>query len=358
MKNLFRLVPAILLGLFVFSSCSEETKEIRSNDPIEVSFNLNMSDIMSRPVETPDDDNTQLVCPDPDQWYNGEYQAAITIRLFDDPEKEETFLVDLIKRNDGKVVTENLLLVNPGEGKHTLQKILIIKKGEPENVIFATVHHSSKYNSHVEEEFWMPMDLEFGENIGSFEKMVIPISLLCAMYDEAPDFGFAIWGLNFVKVTCLHYIVDIPEDFCNRNSQDIVGDSELELCKKVLNNKQEEIQLVHTGFSTAGKPGEFCFNDQGSILDENEIYILKLYIPSKANAQVIISDTISLPQMYDYKCSGLWETPLGNPTTDGVIHFDLYNTDLTQVGPVNPVNAGCNNPWTPTVIKAAECDER
>lgn len=360
-------MPALFLGLGLFSSCSEE-KDAMEDQNMEVSFELNLSDMVTRTlVDQPKtDDDTDIACPEPDDtgsWFvEGKYAAHIEIALNGGSVLTPYEPVKLIRKSDGSIVTDKIMLVKPiSGGKHQLAKLFIYNNDstDPEfgKVIYSSVGNGSKYESHVLPEHVLPMDLMFEENLLTSKKPIIPVSLLCAVYDEAPDFGFAIWGLNFVKVVCFDYVVDIPEDFCDRNSQDIVGSSDLVLVKKIKNDKGEEVELTHQGSSSDGQKGTICFNDQGNIDDANESYTLTLYIPNKTNPQVIVSGTMTLEQMYGYKCSGFWEVPEGAAADKGVIHFDLYETDLTKTGPVFHNGAICEepSPWALYVTKPYEC---
>ncbi|MEG1587261.1 MAG: hypothetical protein RR346_10340, partial [Bacteroidales bacterium] len=281
------------------------------------------------------DDDAEIVCPEPDNtasWFKPEkHRAHIEMELFGTT--PVTFdNVKLIRKPDGSIVTDKIMITKPQEGgKHVLTKLLVID--DENNVLFSSVCSGSKFESHVIPEHLMPMDLEFEDELISFQKPIIPVSVLCAVYDEAPDFGFAIWGLNFVKVVCLDYVVNMPENPCMENTQDIVGSSEIELIKVIKKGENmEDYTMTHTGASSNGQKGTICFNDQGNIPDDQEIYTLNLYIPNKANYKVKISGVLTLDQLYNYKKSGFWEVPAGSPSGNGVLHFDLYKTLLTEGG--------------------------
>lgn len=366
MKKLLFWLPALFLGLGFFAACTDD-KEAAIEDPsVEVSFALNVSDLISRSGEYEVDTNEP--CPEPDNWdpASGGYQAHVFLTLADGTPKE--YHVGLIKQTNGLVVTDKIMLVKPVSGVHKLEKLLISKPGytpaDPEKVVFSSVHNTSKYRSHVDPDHLMPMELDFTPGkLAVTAKPIIPVSVLCAINDKPEDFGFAIWGLNFVKVICLNYTVNVPADPCVTNSQDIVGNTHLTLIKETRTDEQSSDWkpfLTHIGSSSDGQRGEICFNDQGNILDINERYHLILEVFYQNGQKVVLESTLTMEQIYAYKCSGFWMIPEG--ATSGLLHFDLYKADLTnqeQVPwPQEAYGEACNesDKWVLSVTSPYLCE--
>lgn len=354
MKKSFLGIFLFLLGIGFLTACSEDKKEILDNAKMEVAFDLNISNLFvpTSETQTIGNDRLQKAYPNPEKWLNDEYIAYITIWLFDDPNKEQTYPAAIRISPDHRILTDTIMLINPGVGKHTLQKIVVSRKDSPEQVLFATIHTDSPYYSLVPTETLMPADLKLGGALTLFGKPIIPVSLLYAAHSKATDFGFAVWGVNCVKVICLDYVTNMPADGYAPGNAEMVASSDLLVFRKSGDNQEEAIEFIHEGKSWDGRAGTICFNRYQDNIHENDYYILKLFIPNKTAPQLIIADTLTLAQICDYKNSGFWSTSEENNGEEGFIHFNLCHTDLTHPGPVNPVNKGNDHAWTPTIIQS------
>ena len=412
MKKSFIYLSSAFLAASLFSSCSEDKSENLIQDEssyVNLSFSLSTSDMKTRTVvDSSDDDSdaTGLCWTDDindfdfDKILNNEdgYTYEARIKMYYNVEKSQTdyssytsdeFYVPIKMLNiddDGpKAVTDEFSLIKPADGyKHVVDRILIVQKnGSTENVAFSTVKEGSNYATHVREDHWMPIDMYVGKDteekgikLNDLAKEPIEISLLCAAEDKAPNFGYAIWTPNFVRVVCIPYSVNVKNDPCNSASQDIYGITSIKIFREFEDTSIQDEEnlnkytLSHEGSTTASnRIGKICFSDQGTTPNDEEVYTLQLTIDFESGKQAIIEGQIPLESLWNYKKSGYWEIPKGSTTTDGYIHFNFFNQDLTQVGPLEPLftydNVGDSEEeaaeankylWNLSVVTAVDCE--
>ena len=128
---------------------------------------------------------------------------------------------------------------------------------------------------------YIGVETEDGVNISETEKEPIEISVICAVEDKAPNFGYSFWNTNFVRIVTLNYSVNVKEDPCDTYSKDTYGITDLKLYRgfkseNILTNKVDSFTLLHESSTTAiNRLGTITFSDQGNTNKDEEIYYLQ-----------------------------------------------------------------------------------
>ena len=344
MKKLLKLL-CCFAAVGLMASCSSQEDEIAtpSGENMEFSMLVSLPDIDTRagqgdcedcePQPNPNptdpstgDDGNNLKCINPNNWVVENYRANITIQLFGDPNREESIMVDLFELEDGSIVTDRISLVNPGNrGDHKLVNMTIVKKNNPSMVLYSAVGEDSKYKVFVKEDHLLPMNLAFGSILNNFQKPVIPITLICAVHNTAPDFGFAIWDLNVVKIKCRSYVANMPADIMDGcGSLDVVANTVL----KATYYACEEDWMTTPFMSKSGIVdgeyvlGQFCNTITANCDYENQMTSLVIVFTNPAGQSVTFERVFNLNELNLF-LDRYSETPLGAEDDEYVLHFDL-----------------------------------
>ena len=363
MKKHFLKSSTLFLGLsltglgVVYTSCSED-KEVYSAAEVaesQVSFGLSLPDI-TKAEALDEESGTTGTCYDPEEFKDiitanpNDYYAEITILT----DGNATTTQKKLRVVDG-IITSDPISLKAVNGLHSLVSLHIIEDATGD-ILYSTVNTGSKFEAFVPAQHVTPYSIQWGENedetFETMKKKVCTMTALCAVNDYAEDFGYAQWGTELIKATCINYSINVCGDPCNLfGNGHKIGTTEVTISKKI-KESGEYIELW-SGESKDGSIGEMCFSDAMSYKDEDEIFSI--------NIDVIGYGTISTEVTgaeifnYGYKESGYWEYPLGTET--GYLHFDLCDIDWTKDAIVPHINEDAANPWTFKVSEVEECEK-
>lgn len=404
-KSLFFISSAFLLAALT-SSCSDENKDqlamFEDDAFINLSLNISTGDIKTKAMIDATDDGTDAegICWNEDlknlesTFDASQYEAKITIRYHvnaNDQDKGSDIIFVPIKNivlEDGSqpvAVTDQFSLLKPlKDTRHVVDGIYIITKkqaGDGEDfvpkVVFSSVVSGANYANHIRKDHQMPISLFVGdtdsyENVDDINYVVIndkvktpiPVSVLCAVNEEAPNFGYSLWSFNFVRVVCIPYSVNVKTNPCDEYSKDIYGITDLTISRisktgLLEEGKEFSYEIFHHSSTTEDEVvGKICFNYQSDEAIDDQIYDLSLTIKFKNGRTATIFGQIPLENLWNYKNSGYWVVPKGSDinSTDGYIHFDLFNIDITKSGIINSEFKEEDGKWILKIIEPYLCE--
>jgi hypothetical protein len=300
------------IAVMVFASCTKESPVMDPNTPQEVTFSSILLDggLKSEKAGSP------VTCSNPEADY-----AMIVI-------DNQTYYPSVFTVN-GVLYTQAVKLV---PGVHELKTFALMdNNGTPDDtsddkVVRATPEKGSDFSVFVS----TPLSLNF--QVNAFEKVEIPIEVLCFEETKYQNFGFA-WFLTKESTIRQKWFFG---DFCTKYYQDYVGSAyehqahglQLDMPAifkiEVYNGGNLVSTYSNESYYGEGKPLSVKYSDVVNKVDQFE---LKLYILVK------IGDSFGYKYMNSWFFEDAEELPTQNgngPGGDGVYDFVLGNCNAEQ----------------------------
>ncbi|MGL5787829.1 MAG: hypothetical protein ACRCX4_13590 [Bacteroidales bacterium] len=303
-KNLFWSLLTLLVGTFMFYSCSTKEDAPQTEEMTSVSFELNANTISSGTKgELPENPE---VLPDPALCNEDNVPLSVDLKLTGPLGSVDITGLE-VKEFNGKYKTDPYELP---AGTYTVNAVTVYNSSSS-TVIYSGVKSPSKFSPFVPAGYFMDQQ-QF--TLLKYTKPVVAFYVLCAKNYNASDFGMPKFELNRMEVTCF----DIFFNVCDKNGEHVVGTGSIKVY-----DREEGTLLYSDTFdggtldannnpTSEGNIATLCFANDLTKDNASESYyiVVKFTNPNMLNTQSVFSGTATVEDLLKFKDSPRWDASM------------------------------------------------
>ncbi|MGL5787826.1 MAG: hypothetical protein ACRCX4_13575 [Bacteroidales bacterium] len=304
-KSLFSVLGVFFMLLLSFS-CSSEEQVPNEDNKSEVAFELAFPEQLTKAdpaFKTPCYDLAQL------------QTLANAGNLNLDFTLGSTNYSVKIKYVNNKFIADPVSLAL---GTYAINSFIV--KDNLGNTLYAAPMTGSAMAAYVPAGFTLPFNLVLGQS-DLYQKVTKPIWVVCAQHLTPSEFGYVMWDINFMKMLCLPFSVNV----CDRNGVHAIGTGTLKIYKDgdftdAAFTASGSTLLSTTTFPNGATLAEFCIPDILSVDNNKEFYKYEISTTNNGVAATY-TGTANVATLLNYAASsgGAWDA------AKNYLHFDFCN---------------------------------
>lgn len=319
MKSIIKLLLGIVWGIMYLTSCQSNSSE-GTIDRTEVMFSIMTFDA---PVFSKANENQEDSCISNQNLILLAQQNKLSLSITVD---HVTYQLRIIY-NGQRYVSQPLIL---GMGSHSIEQATVID--DENNILYSAVGTTSKYAPLVNST--LPKTIVIGngpDELPLYTKPRVNLDVICVQTRKPKEFGFVKWNVDFTKLYCLPFIVNI----CDKNGEDFTGRGTIRVENGTFENslfipftERNELGVkpidVTERFPNAEiQYGRFCFADNYTTPNEKEYYRITLNITTPFPYTVVGYANINeLIQYADPQKNNAWDE------SNNIIHFNFCESKI------------------------------
>ncbi|MGL4805374.1 MAG: hypothetical protein ACRC26_03405 [Bacteroidales bacterium] len=285
-KNLFRSMLILLMGTFVFYSCSsKDDVPVVDDEKSSVTFEFDANTLVSQTKavnETPDPATT--LCLD--------NNVPLSVQIIVEKAGAPTTIGPVNVSNfNGKLKTDPYELP---AGTYTVMSVIVYNTSNPSQIIYSGVLEGAPFAKFVPDGFLMQKQ---SFEVLKYTKPTVNLYVLCARNYTATEFGMPKFELNRIEVTCF----DLFFNVCDNYSEHFVGEGTIKVLDKLPDNGGKVLYSDEFG---NGNIATICFADNMEIKDNtSEKYQIQAIFKAPYAAYSFIQQ-ISVADLLNFRTWG------------------------------------------------------
>ncbi|MGL4293208.1 MAG: hypothetical protein ACRCSQ_06525 [Bacteroidales bacterium] len=263
-RSLFSIIGFVMALLFTYSCSSDETTGTDVNAKGEISFELTFPEPESKadPIfKTPCYDMPAL------QGLATSGKLIATFELQLSGSTTVTPYTIKIGFYNGKFIADPIAL---SLGTYAVNSFIV--KDNEGSTLYAAPMNNSQMAQYVPTGFTLPFNLVVGQG-DLYQKTIRPVWVVCAEHVTAQQFGYIMWDINFFKLLCIPFSVNV----CDVNGTLIPGAGTLKIYQDANFTDTQYTEgninpISTTNFPNGTSFAEFCIPDLLSVANDKEYY--------------------------------------------------------------------------------------
>ncbi len=322
------------MSLGALFACSRQELVVVDNETLPVQFTVNVMDLNTKATgtagENVDEQYLNQACPAQDELIAAVRSSELMAHFKITDKNGQNQVEDkreIRYSTDGDFITDPYDLPKKGQ-PWELSYFTVCDKEE--NILYSAVGSSeSKFATFLREDEILPHEIRINKNT-IYNKTTQDVAVICAMNTDAEAFGFKMWGIDFINLQTVSFMVND----CGDDGRPEATSGKLEIYEDddTSNSIYDEGSVLKTVYFHTGVSSKLYLLDRLNIDNDKEFYGYKLY---KLTRDKNPKGVIGVEDIYE-------DNPFGSGSGDVTMLSEFKNSDawvdnLLDLNLCNPV---------------------